>query len=102
MGLSRGQVTLSDKIGEACDETEALITVMATQTGESKMMADMLTMASPAAPAAAPKKKAKKKAATKKKAAKKKAAPKKKAAKKKPAKRRAAKKAVVAAPEVMD
>src|ERR1022692_3218305 len=104
MGLSRAaevvtekwQLTL-DRCKETCDETDALITVIATQTGEPKM-ADMMTMATPAAPSAAPKKKAaKKKAATKKKAAKKKAAkkkaaPKKKAAKKKPAKKKAAKK----------
>ena len=90
MGLSRGQATLGDEFSSTCDEAEAPITVMATQTGEPKMMADMLTMA-PAAPAMAPKKRAKKKAATKKKAAKKKAAPKKKAAKRKPAKKKAKK-----------
>src|ERR1022692_2060353 len=97
MGLSRAaevvtekwQLTL-DRCRETCDETDAHITVIATQTGEPKM-ADMMTMATPAAPSAAPKKKAaKKKAATKKKAAKKKAAPKKKAAKKKPAKKKKA------------
>ena len=76
MGLSRGQATREDEFSGACDEIEALITVIGTQTGEPKMMADMLTMA-PATPAAAPKKRAKKKAATKKKASKKKAAPKK-------------------------
>jgi len=82
---------------DACDEVEINITVTATQTGETTMMADMMSMITPSAPAAAPKKKAKKKAtkkkaAPKKKAAKKKAAPKKKAAKKKATKKKAKKK----------
>ncbi|HXU54985.1 MAG TPA: hypothetical protein VN744_06090 [Casimicrobiaceae bacterium] len=104
MGLSRGALKLDGRFGETCDEAEALITVLATQTGELQMMADMMTMGTPSTPAAAPKKKAKrkaaprkkaaKKAATKKKAGKKKAATKKKAAKRKPAKKKAAKRKV--------
>ena len=56
-------------------EKRSNITVTVTQTGETKMMADMMSMMTPAAPSAAPKKKA-----AKRKPAKKKAAPKKKTA----------------------